>query len=823
MTSALFVSGCFMQEAVEESNAGLESDNELSGSVGDGPVVGATMRVLRNDGELLAELESDFAASYNVTVKTKGKYYPLTIDAQDGTDMVTFLAPDFRMSSAVLEPSKKTVANINPFTTVALELASEMSGGRSSSNIKDALNIVVTQLNSGLDTLVSTNPMSKRIDASNIAEIVKASETLGETIRRTRDALLAVGRTATGDAVVQSLGSDLTDSVVDGVGGTRTDARIAAVSTIAAAQTALESMRNQLHVNGSNATILMTDAIGYVLASEPRVTLAELVVTEGIIQQARIGVIAAEQVSPSSEIAGLRQAISSVQPGMLPSVVNSMLPRDASRLLDNVLLTVAAGDDSLLDTVNDTARNGGAVPPANRAPVIQGSPAANVAVGASYDFVPVADDPDSDPLTFTVTGKPLWANFDTLTGGLSGTPGAGDVGLSPNIVIGVSDGQLTANLAPFSITVEELATNSPPTISGSAQAVITVGNPYDFTPTASDADGDTLTFSINNKPAWAGFSTSSGHLSGTPGAGDEGTYSNIVITVTDGTDGSSLAPFSITVNVAPVNQPPTISGTPASTAAEGSAYVFVPTASDPEGVVLTFTITGKPDWTSFDSTSGSLSGTPAATDVGIHGNILISVSDGMQTVGLAPFSITVMAANSSPLISGSPDATVIAGTAYEFTPSSSDPDGDSLTFSVIGLPTWASFDPTSGRLSGTPGAEHVGIHGGIVITVSDGEDDASLGPFAITVDSIGMGSATLSWTGPSENEDGSPLIDLAGYKLYWGTTPGIYPNSVTINNPGITTYVIENLAPGTYEFVSTAFNSAGVESANSNTATKIVP
>ena len=729
--ATLILSGCLMEEKVEELAAVLESDNELSGSVGDGPIVGASMRVLRKDGEVLAEFESDLAVSYNVTVRTKGKYYPLTIEARDGTDMVTFLAPDFEMFSAVLKPAKKSVANVNPFTTIAVEMAKDMVGGQTSSNIEAALNIAVVQLNSGLDTLISTNPMNTRIDASNIAEIIKASETLGETIRRTRDALLAVGRTATGDIVVRSLSSDLTDSVVDGVGGPRADARIAAVTTIAAAQTALESMRNRLHVNGSDATILMSAVVDHILGAAPRTTFAELVVTEHIIRQARIGVIVAELISPSPELTGLKQSVSNIQPGMLPSVVDAILPQNASQLLDNVMLMVAAGDGGLLDAVNDTARNGGALPAVNRAPTLEGSPPTEVAVGASYEFVPVANDPDGDALIFAVSGKPNWANFDVSTGRLSGTLGTGDVGLSTNIVISVSDGQYNAALAPFSITVEAVANNSPPTISGSAPPTVTVGNPYEFTPVAGDADGDTMTFNINNKPVWASFATSNGRLAGTPGAGDEGTYNNIVITVTDGTDSASLAPFSITVNAVPINLPPSISGSPASTASEGNAYVFVPTASDPEGAVLTFTITGKPGWTSFDSTSGRLAGTPAAADVGIYG--------------------------------------------------------------------------------------------GIVITVSDAEDSASLGPFAITVESIGTGSVTLSWTAPTENEDGSPLTDLAGYKIYWGTTPGIYPNLVTINNPGITIYVIENLGPGTYEFVSTAFNAAGVESAYSNTATKTIP
>jgi hypothetical protein len=82
---------------------------------------------------------------------------------------------------------------------------------------------------------------------------------------------------------------------------------------------------------------------------------------------------------------------------------------------------------------------------------------------------------------------------------------------------------------------------------------------------------------------------------------------------------------------------------------------------------------------------------------------------------------------------------------------------------------------------------------------------------------------TLTWDAPTLNDDGTTLTDLAGYRLYWSTTPGTYPNSVTIDTPGVTTYVIENLAPGTYEFVATAINAQGVESGYSNSATMTVP
>ncbi len=112
-----------------------------------------------------------------------------------------------------------------------------------------------------------------------------------------------------------------------------------------------------------------------------------------------------------------------------------------------------------------------------------------------------------------------------------------------------------------------------------------------------------------------------------------------------------------------------------------------------------------------------------------------------------------------------------------------------------------------------------------MISVSDGDFTESLGPFSIEVLSsgTGLGSVTLSWTAPTQNEDGSALTDLAGYKLYWGTTPGTYTDTAVIENPSITTYTVDGLAPGTYEFVATSINASGVESRYSSPATKTVP
>lgn len=88
----------------------------------------------------------------------------------------------------------------------------------------------------------------------------------------------------------------------------------------------------------------------------------------------------------------------------------------------------------------------------------------------------------------------------------------------------------------------------------------------------------------------------------------------------------------------------------------------------------------------------------------------------------------------------------------------------------------------------------------------------------MTPDQVAFGSATLSWTPPTQNSDGSVLTDLSGYKIYYGNESGDYPMSVRIENPGIARYVVENLTPNTYFFVITAINSSDMESEFSNEA-----
>lgn len=154
-----------------------------------------------------------------------------------------------------------------------------------------------------------------------------------------------------------------------------------------------------------------------------------------------------------------------------------------------------------------------------------------------------------------------------------------------------------------------------------------------------DVDADpvtyTIAFGVNNPPPV--LATTDEDVFLLPGLQGSSRY-YWQITASDGISQTTGPLWSFTT--AP-NQAPSISGTPLRKAKSGKAYAFTPQASDPDGDDLTFDIHNQPGWAAFDSTTGRLSGTPAANDAGTTAGIVITASDGISATALAPFDITV--------------------------------------------------------------------------------------------------------------------------------------------------------------------------------------
>jgi hypothetical protein len=186
-----------------------------------------------------------------------------------------------------------------------------------------------------------------------------------------------------------------------------------------------------------------------------------------------------------------------------------------------------------------------------------------------------------------------------------------------------------------------------------------------------------------------------------------------------------------------------------------------------------------------------------------------SGSSGSQTVSVTP----TPSASGKPTIAGIPTTTAVAGQPYSFQPKIANTSG-TVKFTIAHQPSWAKFNASTGQLSGTPDTSNVGQYPGITINLVTGANVVALPAFTVTVASTTSKSnaVTLSWQAPTENADGSALMDLKGYKVHYGSASKSYSDSVQVANAGLTTYVVQNLPAGTYYFAVTAYNGTGTES-----------
>ncbi|WP_455211117.1 putative Ig domain-containing protein [Kaarinaea lacus] len=726
----------------------------MHGSVGDGPIVSATISVYDKNGNLIGTQVSDGSAAYELTVHARSRDYPLIIEASGGLDLVSGKIPDFTLKSIALNPGKRKRVNINPHSTLIVAAAQNMEAGASKPNIDTATQYVLDELNFGWDATWIGDPATGDINETNIAAVIKSSESLGEMIRRARDALVDASVNVNGDEIVAAIAADIVDGALDGLGSRGASAHIAAVVNIVSAQVLLEAMRNELRVNDVDASSLMDDALRVTYPTTTEDTSTDNVqITEQALQQARVTYNAACEVDVNLDCTD--RFLDQLNANDSPQQAMSIVPAAAIDQVGSIVPMIAQGQADQWETVNQVVRNEliGATP-TNNPPAIVGSPATSVLENNAYLFEPSASDSDGDSLTFIIVNRPSWASFNSNTGVLTGTPSSGDVGITEGISISVTDGIDTVSLPSFSITVARDPEPSGEFNFAATSYSIEEGNIVSLEITRSNSNGSATVY-----------------------------YSTFEISAVQSQDYQGVAPTAVTF----------VDG-------ESSLVVNITTIDD----------TAVEDNETFEVT---LSSPSTNYSLGSATSTVVTISD------------NDVAANNPPTIGGNPPTSLTANSSYTFTPTASDMDGDILSFGIANQPSWASFDATTGTLSGTPGDSDAGTYQNIVISVSDGINSVSLTAFSITVTSTipSTGSATLSWNPPTQYVDGTALTDLAGYKIYYGTSPGVYGNIININNPGITTYVVENLSANTtFYFVITAVNVAGLESAYSNMASKTI-
>jgi hypothetical protein len=177
------------------------------------------------------------------------------------------------------------------------------------------------------------------------------------------------------------------------------------------------------------------------------------------------------------------------------------------------------------------------------------------------------------------------------------------------------------------------------TITGIAKFSISFNEEFNFTPNVNYTGRGTLTFSIQNQPAWSSFNSATGSLSGTPTCTWLGSYADISIAVSDGAISSKLNLFSIEVTEQTLFS---IGGSPQDTVNVDEEYLFTPIIDNPERLTIGFSIENKPVWMDFDQATGKLTGPVPSNHLGLYSNINIKAHCGDIIVSLPSFDIEVV-------------------------------------------------------------------------------------------------------------------------------------------------------------------------------------
>jgi len=464
----------------------------------------------------------------------------------------------------------------------------------------------------------------------------------------------------------------------------------------------------------------------------------------------------------------------------------------------------------------------------------------SVTVGSTNDL-PVAQadsasTPEDTPVTIDVLSNDSDPDGDSLTvqsviqgaNGSVSTDGA-TVTYSPNANFNgtdsfgyeIADGNGGVDSASVSVTVagtNDLPVAQADSASTSEDTPVTIN----VLSNDSDPDGDNLTVQSVTQGVNGSVSADGATVTYSPNVNFNGSDS-FTYQITDGNGGTDTA--SVSVTVAGTNDPPLAQADSASTPEDASVSVAVLlNDSDPDGDSLTVQSVTQGANGSVSTNGSSVTYQPVANFYGTD-TFNYTVSDGHGGADQATVTLTVTSVDDVPTANDDTAATTEdSPVTVNVLANDVGAHDTPITVSVVSGPDHGTATPSGTSILYTPN----GVFGGtdaFSYRLIDADNDTATATVMVEVTCNSCGpKATLTWTPPTTNVDGTPLIDLAGYKVKYGTSSGSYANVVTLNDPLADAYVVEGLTSGiTYYFVVTAFNVSAVESDPSNEASGLMP
>ena len=756
LCAVVFLAAC---TGSSKQNFEESADLVLSGSVGDGPIVGADITVEDAEGTVVFTDQSDLTASYQVNVPD-GTYLPVTVRVTGGTDLVTGRPADFELQAVAFSSGDITL-NASPLTTLAIETARCM-GELTPANVDLAWGHIHDAMNVGWDRAIVQDPMGDPVEDTNITTVLIANEALGEVIRRTSLALASSSEPHTPDEVMSLLACDLADGQLNAVGRGVTPRTTMTLLTVSTA-VRLEVIAGRLRVDGQPAESLLNDALRTVIPGSNR-TVGSLPPNQALIDQTQsaLGVL---QILGSEPILDMAMVLDGATPETARNQLEPLITSSSENTLDSLGAQVALTDDSEL------------------APLVTRQTDSLNAQRPIVSFI--AD--DSSVVAGTGT-RLSWAASDTeiclASGGWSGEFSATGTFQTPSLT---QDTEYVLSCAGLGGAVTErifVTVTAPnpdpdpvPAVSLSAnQTIVDAGNTVGLNWSASNSD------SCSASGAWSGSRSVSGSLV----VGPLNANATFSLTCT-GPGGSASDSVTITVN-----QPP-----PLPTVNLGALATSVERGS---GTQLNWTSTNSAACTASGAWSGGRSLSGSAATGSLNGNSTFTLTCS-GAGGSASDSVTVLVTD--------PAAPTLSFTASPSTIDSGDSAtlnwSSSNTTSCTASGAWSGSRGTSGNQSVSPSANSTyslscsGAGGTVTdsVTIQVNQPPVptlNLSASATTIDS--GDSATLNWSssnatsctasgawsgsrGTTGNQSVSPSADST-YSLSCSGAGGTVTDSVTI-------------------------------------------
>jgi trimeric autotransporter adhesin len=482
------------------------------------------------------------------------------------------------------------------------------------------------------------------------------------------------------------------------------------------------------------------------------------------------------------------------------TVSNTAGSRGSATALAVGTATISAASGSISGSVTLT------VTPATLASITITPLNPSIARGTSRQFT--ATGTYSDSTTQNLTDSVAWYSSNTAVAAISNA--AGSKGLATSAATGATtitassgtvSGSTTLTVTAATLVSIAVTPANPNIARGTSRQFIATGrytdsSTQDLTTVATWSSSNTAAATISNAAGSKGLATSAATGATTITAASGSVSGTTTLTITAAT--------LVSIAVTPVNP----------SAARGTSRQFTAmgTYTDSSTQDLTAAVTWSSSNTAVATISNAAGSKGSATALAV-GTATISAASGSVSGSTA---LTVTPATLSSITITPVNPSVAPGAAQQFTALGT--YSDATTQDLTATATWNSSNPAVASISNATGSKGLATavaSGSAAITAMSGSIS---GTAMLTVATGSSGNATIFWDAPTTNADGTVLTDLAGYRIYYGTSPGDYPSNIDVGN--VTTYVFSNLAAGTYYLVITAYDTSGNESSYSNEISK---